>query len=106
MTDSHGVIVPKDNLKHLGLKGEVVEAVRSGMFHVYGVSTIDEGIEVLTGTAAGEMQEDGTYPEGTVHYLVEQRLEDLAQSAKDDEAPESESRDSEGETEESAGFGG
>lgn len=85
----------------------MVEAVRSGTFHIYGVSTIDEGIEVLTGTAAGELQEDGTYPEGTVHYLVERRLDELAQSAKEfeadneDEPPSLESKDSVGETEES-----
>ena len=78
-----GVIVPKDNLKNLVLKDEVVEAVEAGQFHIYGVSTIDEGIEVVTGVPAGTPQEDGGYPEGTVHYLVEQHLRELAQKARE-----------------------
>ena len=47
------------------------------------MSTIDEGIEVLTGVPAGALREDGMYAEGTVHYLVEQRLKDMAQKARE-----------------------
>ena len=47
------------------------------------VSTIDEGMEVVTGVPAGTPQEDGGYPEGTVHYLVEQHLRELAQKARE-----------------------
>ena len=83
LTGEQGVIVPRDNLRNLVLKNEVVEAVRAAWFHIYGVSTIDEGIEVLTGVAAGEPQEDGTYPHGTVHYQVEQRLKDMASKARE-----------------------
>lgn len=79
---AQGVMLPSDNLKHLVLKDEVVEAVRAGRFHVYGVSTIDEGIEILTGTPAGELDEEGQYPEGTVHHRVEERIRDLAQKAR------------------------
>ena len=70
-------------MKNLVLKDEVIEAVEAGRFHIYGVSTIDEGIEVLTGVPAGALREDGMYPEGTVHYLVEQRLKDMAQKARE-----------------------
>ena len=83
LTNQQGVIVPRDNLKNLVLKDEVIDAVREGRFLIYGVSTIDEGIEVLTGVPAGEPQEDGRYPEGTVHQLVEQRLRDMARRAKE-----------------------
>jgi predicted ATP-dependent protease len=94
---THGVIVPKDNLKNLVLKEEVVQAVRDGLFHIYGVPTIDEGIEVLTGIPAGQAGEDGHYPEGTVHQLVESRLDRMARMSREwerekdreDETPDS-----------------
>ena len=95
---TQGVMVPRDNLKNLVLNDEVTEAVRKGKFTIYGVSTIDEGIEVLTGVPAGEADEDGVYPDGTVHYSVEKRLRELAQSARrfgkedDRDGPEEEPR--------------
>ena len=82
MTGSQGVIVPRDNLKNLALNDEVASEVAAGRFHVFGVSTVDEGIEVLTGMPAGDRKEDGTYPEGTVHHLVEQRLMKMARSSR------------------------
>ena len=82
LTGDQGVMLPKDNLVNLSLKDDVVEAVRKGQFHVYGVSTIDEGIEVLTQVPAGEPQQDGIYPDGTVHHSVEQRLQDMAEKSK------------------------
>ena len=88
LTGDQGVMVPRDNLKNLILKREVVEAVRDGRFHVYGVSTIDEGIEVLSGTPAGRSRDGGTYEEGTVHYLVEERLTDLAEKARNLDKPD------------------
>ena len=83
LTGTQGVMIPATNLRNLVLKDEVVSAVRDGKFHIYGVNTIDEGIEVLTGTPAGKNQEDGSYPEGTIHYLVEQRLHEMAKKARD-----------------------
>ncbi len=83
LTGKQGVMVPKDNIQHLMLKEEVLDAIEAGKFHVYGISTIDEGIEVLTGAPAGERLEGGGYPEGTVHYLVEQRLKEMAKAARD-----------------------
>ena len=82
LTGSQGVMIPKDNVRNLVLEDEVVEAVREGKFHIYQVSTIDEGIEVLTGVPAGDRQEDGTFPEGTVHYLVEKRLEEMGKRTR------------------------
>jgi lon-related putative ATP-dependent protease len=82
LTGEQGVMIPKDNVRNLALNDEVVEAVKDGTFHIYAVTTIDEGIEVLTGTPAGERNGDGEYPEGAIHYLVEERLDQLAEKAR------------------------
>ena len=82
LTGDQGVIIPKSNERHLMLKDEVVEAVRSGQFHIWSVETIDQGIEVLTGVPAGEPAPDGSYPEGTVNCLVEKRLRAMVESMK------------------------
>jgi len=70
LNGKHGVIIPYQNVRNLALNDEVIEAVKEGKFHIYAVKTIDEGIEILTGMKAGEKREDGTYPEGTINYLV------------------------------------
>ena len=64
------------------LREDVVKAIQDGRFHIYSVKTIDEGIAVLTGTAAGERQPDGSYPEDTVNYLVDKRLKEYAERMK------------------------
>ena len=80
LTGEQGVIVPHQNVKNLMLRDDVVQAVKEGVFHIYAVKTIDEGIEVLTGVPAGERGADGSYPAGTVNYLMDARLRGLAQS--------------------------
>jgi predicted ATP-dependent protease len=82
VTGHQGVIVPHQNVRNLMLREEVVEAVKQGQFHIYAATTVDEGIEVLTGVAAGERGPDGSYPEGTVNYLVDRRLNELAEGLK------------------------
>ncbi len=83
ITGDQGVMIPRDNVKNLVLKTDVVEAINQGRFHIYAVSTVDEGIELLTGVPAGALQENGMYPEDTVHYLVEKRFEKLAKIARE-----------------------
>jgi predicted ATP-dependent protease len=75
LTGTQGVLVPAANVRNLMLSNEVVDAVQSGRFHVFSVQTIEQGIELLTGTAAGERGADGQFPEGTLHARVEERLE-------------------------------
>jgi lon-related putative ATP-dependent protease len=75
LTGEQGVMLPWQNIKNLVLNEEVCEAVRKGQFHIYAAKTIDEGIELLTGLPAGQLQTDGTYPPGTVHYLVQKKLQ-------------------------------
>ena len=79
LTGQQGVIIPRANVRHLMLRQDVVESVRRGEFHVYAVSTIDEGIEILTGVPAGARGEDGLFPEGTVNRRVEDRLRRFAE---------------------------
>ena len=83
LTGEQGVMVPRSNLRNLALNEEVVGAVRDGQFYIYAVSTIDEGIEVLTGVPAGQADDDGNYPAGSVHYLAEKRLTELAATARE-----------------------
>jgi len=82
LTGTQGVIIPHQNVQNLMLRQDVIEAVEKGLFHIYPVKTIDEGIEILTGVEAGEMKADGTFEPGTVNYLVDQELHRLAQSWK------------------------
>ena len=77
-----GAVIPIQNVKNLMLREEVVAAVRNGEFHVWAVSTIDEGIEILTGVPAGEKKEDGTWPEGTINYLVDKKLKEYSELAR------------------------
>jgi predicted ATP-dependent protease len=88
LTGEEGVLIPKSNIPHLMLKGEVVEAVRAGKFNVWAIETIDQGIEILTGVPAGEPDEAGNYPPGTVNYLVLQRLREFAEITREWEADE------------------
>ena len=80
LTGDQGVIIPVQNLPDLMLKDEVVAAVREGKFHIYAVTHIDEGLELLTGIPAGEMRDDGTFPENTINYLADKKLDELAET--------------------------
>ena len=82
LTGEQGVIIPSLNERNLMLSDEVVAAVASGRFHVWSVAHIDQGIEILTGVAAGKPAEDGSYPEGSVNYLVDRRLTQMVESMR------------------------
>ncbi len=92
LTGEQGVMIPQSNVNDLMLRKDVVEAVKQGRFHVYAVETIDAGIEILTGKDAGVKQADDRYPEGTVNYLVDRKLKELAENitkfGKDNEEDE------------------
>lgn len=70
-----GVIIPEQNVDNLYLSDEIIDAIEKGIFNIYAIKTIDEGIEVLTGVVAGKKQKDGTYPTQSVNYLVSKKLE-------------------------------
>jgi lon-related putative ATP-dependent protease len=77
-----GVLIPASNIQNLMLKEEVVEAVEAGRFHIYPVSAIDEGIEVLTGVKAGKRLEDG-FEADSINDKVQKRLKTLAERLRD-----------------------
>jgi predicted ATP-dependent protease len=99
LTGSQGVLIPRANIDNLMLSKDVIDAVASGTFHVYPVSTIEEGIEILSGLAAGGIAAgtpdekglarlDGAYPAESVFGRVAARLDAMREAQepkKDDE---------------------
>ena len=77
LTGEQGVMIPQANVRHLMLRPEVIQAVEKGKFSVWAVSSIDEGIELLTGVAAGRAHKDGSYTKGSVHGRVKARLKKM-----------------------------
>ena len=82
LTGEHGVMIPIQNVDNLQLSDEIIEAVKNKLFHIYSVSTIEEGIEVLTGVPAGKKDSTGHFPAGTVNYLVYEKLKKYAEIDK------------------------
>ncbi len=96
LNGEQGVLIPASNVKHLMLRQDVVDAVREGRFAVYPVETIDQGIELLTGLPAGERDDQGEFPEGSLNRRVEdslihftKRLQELEAEASPEEQAES-----------------
>ncbi len=83
LTGDQGIIMPYQNIKNLNLCDEVIKSVKEGMFHIYPVKTIDEGIELLTGVPAGKKNKNGEYPAGSVNYLVNEKLKKYAELSKE-----------------------
>ena len=75
-----GVLIPERNCDALMLRDDVVDAIAEGRFHVHAVSSVEEGVELLTGIPAGVADENGHYPEGTVFRAVESRLKRFHQA--------------------------
>ena len=83
LSGQQGVLIPKANVNNLMLKKEVIAAVKKGDFHIYQVSTVEEGIEILTGVPAGKKDKAGNYKQGTVFGKVQEKLKKyLEQSLK------------------------
>ena len=79
---THGVIIPIQNVKNLHLCDEVIDSVKEGMFHIYAISTIDEGIEILTGVPASKKNKDGKFTAGTIKYLAYEKLKQYAKNSR------------------------
>jgi len=82
LTGEQGVLIPQSNVKNLMLKQEVIEAVEDGKFHIIPVDTVDKGMEILTGMPMGERDENERFPENTINFKVEERLNQLAERRK------------------------
>jgi predicted ATP-dependent protease len=83
LTGRQGVMVPRSNLRNLMLDFETVDAVERGVFHIYAVETIDQGIEILTGVRAGAIDEPGT-----INFLVAKRLREMGETMRAHPSPE------------------
>ncbi len=79
LTGTQGVLLPAANKRNLMLREEVIAAVEDGRFHIWAMDHVDDGIEMLTGAPAGQRDSDGAFPPESVHGLVQQRLQALAQ---------------------------
>ena len=82
LTGSQGVLIPAANVKHLMLRQDVVDAVSNGRFHIYPIHHIDEGIELLTGIPAGELDQTGSYPAESINGRVVAHLDKLAEKQR------------------------
>lgn len=82
LNGDHGVIIPIQNVRNLHLSDEVISSVKEGKFHIYAISSLDEGIEILTGVPAGKKNKDGKYPAGTIKYLAYEKLKQYAENSK------------------------
>jgi lon-related putative ATP-dependent protease len=82
LTGRQGVMIPDSNVQNLMLKEEILDAVKAKKFHIYSVSQIDQGIEILTGVKAGARGKDGTFEKETVNFKVDKRLREMAEKLK------------------------
>ncbi|HEV2388596.1 MAG TPA: AAA family ATPase [Candidatus Acidoferrales bacterium] len=79
LTGAQGVIIPRENIEDLMLRGDLIEAVSEGRFHIYPVESVEQGIAALTGVDAGQRDSSGKFPPGTVYALADQRLAQMAE---------------------------
>ena len=78
LTGRQGVLLPRDNIVHLVLRDNVLQAIKDGQFHIHPVSTIEEAMEFLTGKKAGERLKDGRFSRNSIYAAVDERLTELA----------------------------
>jgi predicted ATP-dependent protease len=83
LTGTQGVMMPESNVEDLMLREDILEAVAAGKFHIWPVAKIEQGIEILTGRAAGQRNGDGKFDAGTVFALMDERLRDMAKTLKE-----------------------
>lgn len=72
LTGTQGVCIPRGNVSHLVLRHDVISAVAEGKFHIWAIDTIDEGIELLMGMPAGDLDVQGTF-----HHRLDQRQQEI-----------------------------
>ena len=82
LTGRQGVIIPRQNIKTLILPDKVLSAIKKGKFHIYPISTIDEGMEILTLRPSGRRNVKGNFPPDTANHIIENRLRKLYELSK------------------------
>ena len=83
LTGTQGVMMPESNVEDLMLREDVLEAVAAGTFHIWPVAKVEQGIEILTGIAAGKKNGDGKFEPGTVLGMIDERLHTMAHMLKE-----------------------
>jgi predicted ATP-dependent protease len=83
LTGTQGVMMPESNVEDLMLREDVLEAVAAGKFHIWPVAKVEQGIEVLTGSEAGQKNGDGKFEPGTVFALMDERMRQMAKTLKE-----------------------
>ena len=81
LTGDQGVLIPKSNVKNLMLRADVVAACAEGRFQIHAIEHVDDAIALLTGKPAGERDDTGKFPDGSVNALVETRMASFLRSA-------------------------
>jgi len=74
LSGEQGVLIPLANVRHLMLRGDVIEAVEHGQFQVYPVEHVDQCLEILTGVPAGKRDKNGEFPHGSINRRIRERL--------------------------------
>lgn len=82
LNGKHGVIIPQQNVRNLHLSDEIIEAVKEENFHIYAITNVEEGIEILTGVPAGKRDKNGNFPAGTINYLAYEKLKKYAKNSE------------------------
>jgi predicted ATP-dependent protease len=82
LTGTQGVMMPESNVEDLMLREDVLDAVAAGKFHIWPVAKVEQGIEILTGSLAGQQDGDGKFEAGTVFALMDERMRHMAQTLK------------------------
>jgi len=75
LTGEQGVIIPIQNVTNLMLNNEIRDAAKKGMFHIYAIKSVEEGLELLMGYSAGKIERDGLYTKNSIYRAVEDKLE-------------------------------
>jgi len=88
LTGEQGAIIPRSNVPNLMLDEAVLEAVRAGQFAIYAVAHVDEALSLLAGEAAGDMDAEGDFAEGSINARVVDRLAEIAERDREEEAEE------------------
>ena len=85
LTGSQGVIIPSSNKRNLMLRADVIKAVQEGLFHIYAVDNIEQGLEILTNTSVGIPNSKGKYPSDTIYGRIQEQLHAYYLKTKDSE---------------------
>ena len=80
---TQGVIIPETNVRDLMPAKRVTQAIKEGKFHIWPISTVEQGLYILTGISPGRRTKRGGFTKGSIFGMVDARLAKLARAARD-----------------------